>query len=582
MRIQDAANFNGLFKKEASKKESATQGYTSNTISTGNTLSFMSIPTFAFMGKLVIPKVPNGFKPLPKPMVHIEPQVEKAPEKEIVDYSAIPQDPLVTPEPEIYTLAGKVKPGPSNDRIMIEDASGPAKPDAEGNFKPIKDTPQAKRVNSFLFAAKTLKMYEEALGRTIPYAFPSKKISVHPLAGEMANAYYSRWDEEIKLFYFNNEFKPDEICYTSEMADVITHEKGHSILDGLRPSYIGWGSAGGAVHEGFGDSTAMLVALSNNNIIDKVLESTGGDLRQENLVASLAEQFGKAIYGNKLYLRNAINDLKQSDFESGRESKEEHNYGRLLAGTFYDILTDMAAMHTKNGITKNYKEPQRHALMKTRADLTKLFARAMGDFSPPGTVYFDDVARALLKADKNDFNGKYKDLLTNIFEKRGMMDGESIKNWEVAQNNIPKLTLPPKAVESNESIVAFINDNKAQLGLPQENNYQLESAYSNNFGETFIQMTAPKLLKVDFNGVTYGFNIYEGVTAGFDKNGKLFHLGTHKTSDYEMTDAIDDVRNELTKLKSAQDNGLKIRPRIYRAPGDLLVKAPVLEDPVSK
>ena len=360
------------------------------------------------------------------------------------------------------------------------------------------------------------------------------------------------------------------------MADVVTHEAGHAVLDGLRPSYIGWGSHGGAIHEGFGDSTAMLLSMQDEKILDRVIKDTGGDLRKENLIASLAEQFGQAVYGDRLYLRNAINDLKMSDFESGRESKEVHNFGRLFGAFFYDIITESAAKHSKNMDLKD-------ALVKTRDDLTKIFARAMGDFSPPGNVYFDNIAEALLKADQADFNGQYKDLLKKVLIDREIMKPETIKEWETKQAQLPQLKLPSMVMNSKEAIETFVNKQKAALNLPSENKYQLESAYTNDFGETFLQMKAPRTVELPYGTEQYALHLYDGLTLGFDKKGQLFYAGENKTTSLEIKDAIKDAMNHLSKMEEAQDKGGSVtQPTVYRMPGgsNVLVKVPKIEDPV--
>ncbi|MEW5818861.1 MAG: M36 family metallopeptidase, partial [Cyanobacteriota bacterium] len=506
MHINYLGGLRELKKKQNTSTKSVLVTHKSLNSTDSNKLSFMSIPSIAFKGNMVIPTLPKGLRaqPSPKIKIHDDSILKGTIKKQMVDYKVYPQDPLVT-KTSIYSLEGTVMPGPENNRIKtVDDDTQVARPNKEGNYIEDVKNPQFDRVNAFAFVHKTLKMYEKALGREIPWAFPAEQLDVHPLAGVMMNAYYSRWDHQIKLFYFQNRFDSSETCYTSKMADVITHETGHAVLDGLRPSYIGWGSHGGAIHEGFGDSTAMLVSMFDDKILDQVIEQTDGNLQKENLIASLGEQFGKAVYGNKLYLRNAINDLKMSDFGSGAESKEVHNFGRLFGAMFYDIICDMTAEHKKS-------MPLKEALVKTRDDLVKMFARAMGDFAPPGNVYYHDIAKAFLKADKEDFNGKYQKLLASVFSNREILDSSAIKEWEAQQRNLPSIKLPPKTIASKTNLIEFVNNNKSALGLPKDNVYQLESAYTNNFGETFIQLKTPKKIEIptseEFGGKQFSITI---------------------------------------------------------------------------
>ena len=567
---------NKIFKKDAQSKE-VKQPVTAEK---SDMLSFMSIPSVAFAGKLVVPTLPKEIKAVPDPVIQRESKsyMKEQASEPTLKYLAYPQDPLVTPQPEIYKVKGAAIAGPESSRVKIQHNSEKAQPSEKGNFAAPIDTPQFDRINAFMFTQKVLNMYEEALGRKINWAFPSEQLKSNPLAGVTMNAYYSRNEQTTKFFYFNSRTNPSEKCYTSKMADVITHETGHATLDGLRPSYIGWGHHGGAIHEGFSDATAMLVAMDNETVLDKVIEQTKGDMQKENLIASLAEQFGKAVYGNKLYLRNAINDLKMSDFDSGKESKEVHNFGRLLAGANYDIIAEM---------TNYYKDimPMKAALSKTKDDFTKILIRAMGDFSPPGNIYYNDIGKALIKAAEVEFNGQYKDMVKDVMLKREIVKPEEIKEMEDAKANMPKLTLPPKLLDSKETVIDFLNKNVELLGLPKGNKYVLESAYSNNFGETFIQMKAGKLIEVppkdQFEDSTFKIRVYGGLTLGFDKTGKLFYKAENKTHQYEIDDAIADAQATLKKQAELGNEG-KVNPVVYveSKGSDVLYKIPKLEDPI--
>jgi hypothetical protein len=577
MKVQ-LPGMNALLRKNKAEKQNLENSKVSTPDIKDSKLSFMSIPSVAFAGKLVVPNLPKGLNADPEAKIHLEKtkplqELEKQP---VVNYKVYPQDPLVS-KPEVYKLKGEVAPGPESARVKTVDKSEVAKPDAKGNYLYDEKTPQFDRVNAYLFASKTLKLYEDALGRKIDWAFPNDQIKIHPRAGVTMNAYYSRWDQEIKLFYFQNKFDPKETCYTSKMADVVTHEAGHAVLDGLRPSYIGWGSHGGAIHEGFGDSTAMLVCMQNEKLLDDVIKRTGGDLKKENWIASLAEQFGKAVYGNKMYLRNAINDLKMSDFETGRESKEVHNFGRLFGAFFYDLICEATAQNAKS-------MPLKDALMKTREDLTKLFARAMGDFSPPGNVYFDDIAKAMLQAEKTDLKGEYKEVLQNVLKSREILKAKEITNWEQSQKQVPSMQLPSAMLDSKSTIETFVNQNKAKLNLPADNKYSLESAYTNDFGETFVQLKAPKEVSLPFGTEQFALHLYDGATLGFDKAGKLFYVGENKTTSMEVQDAVEDAMKHLNKMQDMQDKGMTIgQPTVYKMPGssNVIVKVPKIEDPVN-
>lgn len=573
--------------KKLKKKSSALQNPSEKK---DQVLSFMSIPSLAFKGKLVIPVLPESL--VSKPQIDLNPAIKPkklVPSKEpVVKYKVFPQDPLVT-STELYQMEGTVGIGPENNRVKISGRNKSTKPDADGNFIFDDKSKEFDRTNAFLFVNKALKLYEKSLGRKIYWAFGDNQIKVDTRAGKKINASYNRFDEEIKLYYDKSPSNPKEMLYTAKMADVITHEAGHAILDGLRPSYMGWGKPHGrAVHESFADCTSMLVAMSNDNILDRVIDDTGGNLRKENLIASLAEQLGKAVYKDRMYLRNAINGLKLSHFTSGKVEGESHIVGMFFDAVFYDILTDIYKLHCE---TLTPKE----AIRKTRDEMTQLFTRAMGDFMPPGNVDFMDMFVALIQANKTDFKGKYTKLIADVLVRREILSDDKKKEEATNDKKVPAVSLPfntnslsrskiglnPIKV-TPETIEKFVRDNKQLLELPQNNNYKLESAYTNSFGETFLQLKAGQ--KVDIptvDGNKYSIEVLDGLTLGFDKNGNLFYKGINNTTQDEINGAIEDCLNNLKLVKQEQDKNLKPAiPRLFKTAqgSQLLVKAPILED----
>jgi hypothetical protein len=93
-------------------------------------------------------------------------------------------------------------------------------------------------------------------------------------------------------------------------------------------------------------------------VIKKLIEMTDGDLRLNNLVAALAEEFGKGIHNtdndpnnnNIFYLRNAINNFISKPYQEleyrpidplTQLGLELHNYSRLLTGTFWDYFVKL-------------------------------------------------------------------------------------------------------------------------------------------------------------------------------------------------------------------------------------------------
>ena len=97
---------------------------------------------------------------------------------------------------------------------------------------------------------------------------------------------------------------------------------GHAILDGLQP---GWMAATSppqtrALHESFGDLTAMFLMLTQLDLVEFLIAETKADLFGPNFCNQLANQFGaEALYQESL--RNAYNEDKLSRFSEQPDNK---------------------------------------------------------------------------------------------------------------------------------------------------------------------------------------------------------------------------------------------------------------------
>ena len=110
----------------------------------------------------------------------------------------------------------------------------------------------------------TLDFFESgfALGRRISWAFEGNRLIVVPHAGYGENAYYDRLSKSLQFYWFDDEKGRVFTCLSS---DIVNHEFGHAVLDGLRPYfYESVGAETAAFHEFLGDLTAILMAFRNN------------------------------------------------------------------------------------------------------------------------------------------------------------------------------------------------------------------------------------------------------------------------------------------------------------------------------
>ncbi|WP_229425475.1 hypothetical protein [Massilia sp. Se16.2.3] len=261
------------------------------------------------------------------------------------------QDPSVT---EMGTrkafLPGIVLAGPRDARI----ASGTpgidaVEPNAFGDFVTMPDTPQFDAVHTFAVVRQTLTMYQRSLSSSgvempLPWQWNSSidtaPLQVFPYGlPNVMNAFYSRTQNCLKFGEFVPSGQTDRV-FTCRSFDIVAHETGHAVLDGLKPHWLEADNPPqtGGLHESFGDLTAIFLALSQLDQCEAVVAQTKARLHDKTFLADIAEQFGLAL-GGTTGLRNADNDLTLS-----QAGTQVHAISQVFTGAVYDILADLFAL----------------------------------------------------------------------------------------------------------------------------------------------------------------------------------------------------------------------------------------------
>lgn len=348
------------------------------------------------------------------------------------------QDPSVE---EIGTrkafLHGIVLEGPRDARI----ANGspgipPVSPNAFGDFVTTPGTPQFDAVHTFAVVRQALTMYQRALAANgsdspLPWSWNSEdniaplQIFPHGLSNVM-NAYYSRYENCLKFGDFVPTGSKARV-YTCRSFDIVAHETGHAVLDGLKPNWLlaDQPPQTGALHEAFGDLTAIFLTLSQLDQCEAVIAQTKARLHDKTFLADIAEQFGLAL-GRPNGLRNADNDITMSEAGS-----EVHGLSQVFTGAIYDILAD--AFHHE-------RKPDQHddaAVLHRAAEYLKgLVLRAVMQAPEEGAA-FADVANAMLELAAHD--GKPEEYLGFIRHRFIMREVLA----ELAPDAEPGLALAP-------------------------------------------------------------------------------------------------------------------------------------------
>lgn len=349
------------------------------------------------------------------------------------------QDPSVS---EIGTrktfLPGIVLQGPRDARL-VNGAPGiaPVSPNAFGDFILTPGTDQFDAVHTYAVVRQTLTMYQRALaagGSAAPLPWEwnsgsnSDPLQVHPHGlPNVMNAFYSRSQKALKFGDFVPSGSTARV-YTCRSFDIVAHEAGHAILDGLKPNWLLANNPPqtGGLHESFGDLTAIFLALSQLDQVEAVIAQTKANLHNKTFLADLAEQFGLAL-GRPNGLRNADNDLTLSQVGT-----EVHAISQVFTGAIYDILADIFAFERKPGLKDDAE-----TLHDIGAYVRGLVLRAL-IAAPDTAANFADVANKMLVIANAD--GKpvqYRNFIRNRFTLREVLVSPTPLN----ENHVAGITL---------------------------------------------------------------------------------------------------------------------------------------------
>lgn len=246
---------------------------------------------------------------------------------------------------------------------------------AQDGYAPSVNNPQFHQQFVYAVMMTTIKNFEKALGRKILWAenmrYPPetadgkkrgevefefvKRLRVYPHALRQANAFYDPNRKALLFGYFraspaNPQLQlPGATVFTCLSHDIIAHETAHAILDGVHRRYIhATHPDTRAFHEAFADIVALFQHFSFPEVLRHQIAQTRGDLKRQNLLGQLAQQFGKAIghYGS---LRDALGEFDRDgawkphvpDPNAYLHVMECHARGALLVAAVFDAFVSI-------------------------------------------------------------------------------------------------------------------------------------------------------------------------------------------------------------------------------------------------
>ena len=317
---------------------------------------------------------------------------------------------------------------------------GDLKTNADGAVIYDQKTNPKEFTSAHVFAAvnNTLEMFQDAYGEKIPWALPGNRIptdrmKIVPDGGEMLNAYYSRKDVSVNFFHAVDP-ATNEMVYSGQSGEVVSHEVGHAMLDGLHPEYLqAWSPDPGGFHESFADMTAFMMATQDDATCELVAQQTGGDLTKDNSLSLTGEELGTVIGHatgdtSRNNIRNANNKFKWVDPKTlpenppkGGLGTEMHSWSQVYTGAMYDAFTVMV----KRGMEEEGMTAAQ-AIKDCGQQFINLYAATLKD-APKGDFTYKQMANCMLKADREHMGGKNQEILRNAFVGRNILqDGMSI------------------------------------------------------------------------------------------------------------------------------------------------------------
>ncbi|SNR24057.1 hypothetical protein [Blastococcus mobilis] len=294
--------------------------------------------------------------------------------------------------------------------------------------------------NVYAVAARTLALFEQHLGRPIPWRSGSPQLYLIPQALVEANAFYSREHNGV-LFGWLPALGGRPALYTALSHDVIAHEVSHAILDGLRPRFTEPGLPDQlAFHEALADLVALLSVFTVPGVARRLLVPGNSDHilfpsdadalrmpdREERAAALLA---GRAVLLMHLPLARLAEEVggraqrpSVGDDTSGRfpalrwsvvleagdrwksdpQFAEPHRRAEVLVAAFMQTLVTMWAGRLEPlRVEDDGLDADRVAEegVKSARHLLAMLLRGL-DYLPPVDLGLADVIDAVLTADR--------------------------------------------------------------------------------------------------------------------------------------------------------------------------------------
>ena len=430
------------------------------------------------------------------------------------------------------------------DKITSIPVSSLLKHKVHGLSSSPKNKNEKRALNCHITITNSINAIQKQTSHPIKKWAATRELEIWPQASKQLNAFYDR--RSLQFCYYPHG---GMTLFTSDSADIVSHELGHAILDAMRPDF--WHTPSleiASFHEAFSDICSIFSILQYDSVVSSVLKNTDNDISNSNLASRLAEELGILVYkklgGNKTgSLKRSLRDPAIELFKyknpkslpkKGRDNQllaECHSFGRVFSAAWYQILVKIYKIELK------HNHPFQ-ALKNARDISFSLLIKSIPG-SPKNIKYFNSIANSMINFSNHRRYAKYKNVLIDTFKEWGIVDQSKKKirmlsniSWKDVVVNLKK---EDDVIKNKDKTIVCLKSNKTiKLNT-------ISSMSSNS------QISALNNVEIDVPNDTY----YE-----FDKKGNL--INEIKFDDQEIeSNTIMSLENiDLNEMWKVENNKL--------------------------
>ncbi|QBF26743.1 peptidase S8 [Pseudomonas tructae] len=322
---------------------------------------------------------------------------------------------------------------PASDRLYDPVDLNEPKLLGQDGWPPSEGNPAFHQQMVYAVAMKTIRNFEEALGRRVLWAarwakftdskgrsqynpYTVRRLRIYPHALRTDNAYYSPDKVALLFGYFQSQSDPTgatpggTMVFSCLSSDIIAHEMSHALLDGLHRRFQDASNPDvPAFHEAFADIVAIFQHFSLPELVRFQVQQARGRLSAARLLASLAKQFGEGTNRG-----GPLRDyLAEGDKPKYPDEMEIHARGSILVSAVYEaflsivdrrtadlirIATNGTGLLPKGALPHDLVERLTEETCKTARHVLRMCIRAL-DYCPAVDITFGEYLRALITAD---------------------------------------------------------------------------------------------------------------------------------------------------------------------------------------